>query len=86
MPVYFIETVDDWGRAEDEHGFECDTLDRARNHALEGIRSLLSNDLLGGHLDLNGYVSILDVRRSEIETVQYEDALTIVPRRPYNGT
>ncbi|BBC71867.1 conserved hypothetical protein [Altererythrobacter sp. B11] len=78
MPRFFIEVVDHAGIAEDHVGLECRDFPHARLCAIEGIRSLLADEMRQGRLDLGGRAVIMDEARRELETLPFTAAFETI--------
>ena len=75
---YFFHLENGGGRSPDEEGSELGSLDEAHAHAVDGIRSILSEEALTGRIDLNGRIEVTDADGAELCRVLYRDAVTIV--------
>lgn len=60
MTRYYLHIHNGGGYIEDTEGQELDDLDAARWAAIEGVRSLLSEEAIQGQLDLSGRIEIAD--------------------------
>ena len=58
--MFFLNIRDSNGLAQDEEGLDLLSVDAARQKAIEGIRSLLWDDVRHGRLDLNGRIEVID--------------------------
>lgn len=61
----------------DEEGRELSGPQEAEALAVEGARSLLSEEVLTGDLDLRGYVEVTDEAGQVVLTVPFADVLNI---------
>jgi hypothetical protein len=59
MPRYYFHVRDDGELLEDFEGEECESLENARMHAIEGARGILSDAVLKGEAaNLNRQVEV----------------------------
>ena len=82
MPRYFFHILNSVGYAEDEEGSEFDGLDDARREAIAGVRSILSDEVREGRIDLRGRIDIVDSGGTRVLTVRFTDAVEVVPGAP----
>jgi hypothetical protein len=75
---YFFHIVNGEGRTPDDEGSELASLDKARAHAVDGIRSILADEIRGGHMDLGGRIEVTDGNGAELTVVRFQDAVSIV--------
>ena len=78
MIRYFLHIRDRAGSVRDEDGGDFSGLVAAIDEAQRGIRSLLSDSVKAGTLDLDGYIEIADVDGVPVLVVSYTDAITIM--------
>ena len=85
MPRFFFHLREESGLIPDEEGREFPTLAEARLHALEGIRSIMSDEVKAGRIDLSGQLEIADDRGTALLTLSFDEAVEIhhgeTPRR-----
>lgn len=62
MPHFYFHILNGSGETRDEEGSELPNLESARLQAVTGIRSILSEEIGRGMLDLGGVVRITDQR------------------------
>jgi hypothetical protein len=79
MPRYFFHVYNRSGAALDEEGLELSDVFAARDHALRGIRSLLSAEVLTGKLDLHGHLDVAEPDGTKVARLEFGDALVIRP-------
>ena len=60
MPRYFFHVRNGLGFVADDEGRELDGDDAARAVAIDGVRSLLSDEVRSGRLDLRGRLEVAD--------------------------
>jgi len=77
MPHFYLHVHNSSGAAEDDEGAELPDLDAARARAVEGIRSILSEEVLDGRLDLRGRVDIADAEGRVLASVAYAEAVDL---------
>ena len=66
----------------DPDGQELPDLDAARQQAVEGVQSILSDEVTQGLLDLTGYVEIADADQKVLAVVRFIDAISLrLPNR-----
>ena len=67
---------------EDDEGAEFPHLAAARIESVRSIRSLVSGDVRDGKLQLDLSIEIRDGDGSQLESVSFDDAITIIPPSP----
>jgi hypothetical protein len=77
MPHFFLNIYDGLGHAQDEEGVDVPSLDEARYRAVEGIRSLLGEEVKAGRLNLDGRIEIADQSGSVLATVPYAECVDV---------
>jgi hypothetical protein len=60
MPHFYFHVHNSIGFIEDEEGRDLPDRSIARDEAIKGIRSILSEDVLGGVLDLGGRIDVVE--------------------------
>jgi len=65
------------GETRDEEGRELAGPEEAQATAIEGARSLLGAEVLGGDLDLRGCIEVTDDDGRVIVTVEFKDVLNV---------
>jgi hypothetical protein len=53
--------------------------EEARRQAIAGARSLMSEEVLLGTLDLNGQIEVTEEQRGAVITIRYEEAVDVLP-------
>ena len=76
--LYFFHIVNGHGRVADDEGSELASLDEARAHAVDGIRSILADEARRGCMDLTGRIEVTDGDGAELTVVCFQDAVSIV--------
>lgn len=77
VPRYYLHLINGVGETRDEEGQEAVDLDGARIRAVQGIRSILSDDVAHGRLDLRGRIEIADADGTCLGVVPFSDALDL---------
>ncbi len=77
MARYFLHINNGGGYSEDPEGQECANLDAARAAAIEGVRSMLSEEARHGQLDLSGEIRIADAQGNILLVVPFSDAVEL---------
>jgi hypothetical protein len=79
MAHYFLNVVNGIGFTEDEEGDDFPDLAAARAKAVEGIRSILSDDLrTTGEINLRGRIDIVDRHGAIMLTVPFDEAVDLI--------
>jgi hypothetical protein len=79
MPLFYFNIRDGNGLVEDEEGRELPDAAAARAEAVQGIRSILAEDVRQGRLDLHGRIDVLGERGEPLFSVSYAEALLVEP-------
>ncbi|HEV2747784.1 MAG TPA: hypothetical protein VGW34_10870 [Allosphingosinicella sp.] len=77
MPRFYFHISNSLGFTRDEEGRELRGLDAARAVAVEGARSLLSDEVSGGILDLRGRIDVTDEHDRLVLNVLFGDVVEI---------
>jgi len=77
MPRFFLNIHNGLGFARDDEGIDLPNLEAARDKAIEGVRSILSEEIKGGALDLLGRIEITDDSGNILAQVPFSDAVDI---------
>jgi hypothetical protein len=77
MPVYFLHVRNHTGFARDDEGAEFPDLEAARKQAVEGIRSILSDEMKQGMLDFRGRIEIATEDDELVDAVPFRAAFEI---------
>ena len=77
MSHYFLHLHNRTGFTRDDEGLELADLAAARDEAIRNIRGILSSEILGGRVDLNGRVEIADGDGTVLAVVQFTDAVQL---------
>jgi hypothetical protein len=81
MPRYYFHVRDGGGLVEDEEGRELADADVARNEALKGVRSIVSEEAKQGLVDLRGTLEVHDGARLVL-SLPFSDAIELRPGDP----
>jgi hypothetical protein len=76
MPHYYLHQRNEM-YVRDEEGEDFADLDEARKQAVIGARSILSEEVKAGSLDLRGVIEIADDSGIIVEVVPYRDAVKV---------
>ena len=79
MPRFFFNVQDAHGALRDREGRELCDVAAARMAALDGARSLISDDVREGKLDLNGRLEVTDAPGGVVLVLRYADAVCLAP-------
>ena len=77
MARYYLHINNGGGYSEDVEGQELPDLDAARAAAIEGVRSMLSEEARQGQLDLSGKIEIADGEGNILLVVPFCDAVEL---------
>ncbi|PZQ59968.1 MAG: hypothetical protein DI570_15220 [Phenylobacterium zucineum] len=77
MPKYHLNLFNGGGPVPDEAGQVLQDIDAARAQAIEGIRSILSAEIILGVVDLRGRIEIADETGDVLMTVDFTDAVQL---------
>ncbi len=77
MSRFHLHIHDRAGLSFDEEGLELANLEAARNHALDGIRSMAGEEVRSGVLNLDGRVEITDEEGNLLDTIRFVDAIEL---------
>ena len=77
MARYYLHINNGGGYSEDVEGQELPDLDAARAAAIEGVRSMLSEEARQGQLDLSGKIEIADDGGNILLVVPFCDAVEL---------
>lgn len=82
MPTFYFTVHDEWGEAADTEGSDLAGADAAVRHAVAGARSLMSDSVKQGKLDLSAFIDIEDRNRAHVSRLGFDEAVTITAPRP----
>jgi hypothetical protein len=79
---YFFDIQNGHGFVADEEGLELDSLDAARAEALTSIRSILSDEIGRGLVDLTGELRVRDAHGVRVLALPFTEAVDVrLPER-----
>ena len=78
MPRFFFNVRDEAGFAEDEEGLDLARAEEARDIAIDGARSILSDQARQGRVDLRGRVEVADAGGVPLFSVDFAEAVEVV--------
>lgn len=77
MPQFFLHLHNGMGLVRDEEGSELPDLQAAREKAISGIRSILSDEVRTGRLSLAGRVEIVDAEGRSLAVIAFAEAIEL---------
>ena len=77
LSIYFFHLCDGVDLLLDEEGRECDGHDAIVQMTLRDARSILSEDVLNGLLDLDRHIDVEDADRKVVHHLAFMDAVEI---------
>ena len=77
MPRYFFHVRDGSGLAEDEEGRELPNVESARAEAIKGVRSIISDEVKRGLIDLRGDITVTDKDGVALLLLEFEEAVEL---------
>jgi hypothetical protein len=77
VPVYFFNLFNDTGPVRDEEGRELPDLDAAKAEAIRNARSIMSDEVRQGRLDLCAHIDVVDEGQAILFTLRFDEALSI---------
>lgn len=77
MPRYFFHVRNSIGNAEDEEGRDLSSLEEARREAVKGIRSIISDEVKQGLIDLRGEITVTDEDGAAVLKLRFEEAVEL---------
>jgi hypothetical protein len=81
MPCYHFNIRNGVGLVPDEDGRQLQDLAAARSEALDGIRSVVSEEARRGFVDLSGQIEITDDDGNLLDVVGYDEAIMLTAGR-----
>lgn len=78
MAQYFFHLCDGHDVMIDAEGQSIDDRDQVAPHALREARAMISQDVLGGRINLNQHIEVRDATGKLIHQLSFRDAVTIV--------
>ncbi len=77
MPRFFFHIHNGSGETRDEEGLELPDLEAARLQAIEGIRSILKEEMGRGAIDFGGLIRITDHQDRHLLDVSFASAVEV---------
>lgn len=77
MPLFYFHVYDRILVAPDDEGLELANIEVARDEAVRGARSILSDDILRGCIDLSGRIEVAGEDGTILLTLPFRDAFEI---------
>ena len=78
MPRYQLHLFDSVGLSRDEERLELADLDAARGEAVRAVRSILSDEVKHGRVDLTGRIEITAPDQQVLAVLHFRDAVELV--------
>jgi hypothetical protein len=75
---FHFHVTNGFGVTEDEEGRELASLDEARREAIKGVRSIVSEEVKEGRLDLGGRIDVADPAGRVLLTIAFTEAVQVV--------
>lgn len=77
MPRFFFHVFNGHGHMGDEEGQDLEDQAAARRIAIDSVRSMVSEDVRAGTIDLCGRIEVLDAEQNVLLTVIYPEAFEL---------
>ena len=77
MPRFHIHIHNSTGTTRDEEGEDLPDLEQAERKAVDGVRSILSEEVRRGMLDLRGRADIADSGGEVLSSVRFADTIRL---------
>jgi hypothetical protein len=77
MPHFHLHIYNRVGEVWDEEGEALPSLDHARHKAIEGVRSILSAEVLDGSFDLRGRIDIATPDGAVLHSLRFREAVQL---------
>jgi hypothetical protein len=83
IPRFYFHLCNGLEFAEDEEGVELADYAAARRNAVNGLRGVMSGDLLMGDVNTASFIEVEDENHQLVETVSFADVVSLrnVPHR-----
>jgi hypothetical protein len=82
MPRFHLHLHNGLGFTPDDEGLEFADAAAARKEAIRSIRSIVSEEVKQGSIDLNGRVEIVDEHGQFVAGILFTDAVVVQPGSP----
>ena len=80
MPLFYLHVCNGDGFTEDELGHELPNLEAARHEAIQGLRSIVADEMKNGILNMASFIEIEDEHHHLLMTVPFGDAVDVATR------
>jgi len=77
VPRFYLHLCNGNGFIEDQVGHDCPTVADARAAAVKALRKALTEDLHAGNINVAAFIEIEDEERTHLETIHFEDAVSV---------
>jgi hypothetical protein len=77
IPHYYFHVRNGNGLVEDEEGRDLPDRAAARAEALKGVRSMLSEDVLSGFLDLQGRIDVVEETGDPVLSLDFSEVVDV---------
>ena len=77
MPRYYFVVHDGQGNAPDDEGADLADVEAALLHAAAGARSMMSDSILRGELDLRAFIDVQDDDRNALARLYFGEAVNV---------
>lgn len=81
MPLFFLHVYNRTDCSRDDEGLDLPDLDAALAQAVDGIRSILRDEVAHGAIDFEGHVEITDEMGKVLALVPFRDAVELREER-----
>lgn len=86
MSLFYLNLCSGTEFVEDQEGIDLLDYAAAYHLALESLRGVMAGDLLTGELNTATFVEIEDEHHSLLQTVFFDEAVSVREELPANGT
>ena len=80
MPLFFLHVCNGDGFTEDDVGHDLPDLAAARQEAIQGLRSIMADEMKNGILNMASFIEIEDEHHELLTTVPFGDAVDVATR------
>jgi hypothetical protein len=77
VPVFYFHVCNGSGFVEDEQGTDVADVSAAREHAINGLRDLMAQEMRVGQLNVASFVEIEDQNHQLVMTVPFIEAVNV---------
>ncbi len=75
MARYYFHIHDSHGLVPDDEGRELPDLETVRGQALKGARSIISDDVMQGYVDMQRRIEVMDEAGEPVLTIRFDEAV-----------